>query len=76
MFQDKQHSWYTVHSEELAIAVRSRWEGSLSDELSVAMWSAVDAVFCENALCKVSRAGSGREISKTAVGHEGTSILS
>ena len=52
--QDKRHSWYTVHSEELAVAFCSRCEGSLSNE-SVVIWCTFDAVFCENALCQVSR---------------------
>jgi len=52
--QDKQHSWYTVHCEKLAVVhFRSRCEGSLSDELSVAMWRAVYAVFVKRFVLSV-----------------------
>ena len=62
--QDKQHSWHTLHSKELAVAFCSRCEVSFSNE-TVPMWRTVDAVLRKRSVLGVyARAGSGREISK------------
>ena len=60
--QDEQHSWYTVHSKNQQQHFRSRCEGSISDELLVAMWGAVDAILQKRSVLGVQ--ASGQEISK------------